>query len=82
MSPASGEFGDFGGKHQYSADDGDQRHHQERFGQQAVCPKRHLHRVQQLNDQQDEKDLVEQADYLTLELARHNRENKRLRGDP
>src|ERR1700730_5736861 len=60
------------GQHQDAADDGDQPDEQERLGHDGVLAKRDLHRVEQLDDQEDQQDAVEQADH---------RGGKRCRGD-
>src|SRR5674476_614653 len=59
-----------GRQDQHASSGGDQPDEKERLGCDDVLPERHLNRVEELHDEEDEEDAVEEGDELFWERAR------------
>src|SRR5215470_1616590 len=75
------ELGDLRGNDQDSSDHSNQGNNQEWLGQQSMFAEGNLNRIQQLNDQQDQKNLVQQIDDVCAQRGPQNRGNYALQCD-
>src|ERR1035437_4402368 len=50
-----------GRQYHHASNGGDQPHEKERLGRDDVLPERHLNRVEELHDEEDEEDAVEEG---------------------
>jgi hypothetical protein len=65
----SRQLGYLCGEDQSPSDYRNQRHHEEGFGNEPALTKGNLHRIQQLDDEQDEEDLIKKVHGLPAQSA-------------
>ena len=77
----SRQLGYLCGEDQDPSDYCNQRHHEEGFGNEPALTKRNLHRIQQLDDEQDDEDLIKKVQGLPAQSAGPQGQHHTLKRD-